>query len=97
MTISLKQMTCLLYGDDCIQAEVDERRFQRIVNLITKYDQESVLADIFKYFLTKLDFGNQLAYERNCNEINSSLNDDYLSRKARINQNLTESAIVGQN
>lgn len=78
----------LINGEECIQAEVDERKFQRVINLITKYDQQSVLIDIFRYFLTKLEYGNQLVYERNCNQLEPALSDDFLSRKARINQNL---------
>lgn len=78
----------LVNGDECIQAEVDERKFQRVINLIIKYDQESVLADMFSYLLKKLNYGNQINYEKNCNQIETSLSDDFLSRKARINQNL---------
>jgi len=78
----------MVYGDDCIQAELDEMKFQRIINLITKYDNESVLIDIFKYLTIKLDYGNKLVYERVCNAFEEAPTDDLLSRKARIFQNL---------
>lgn len=75
-------------GEDCIQAEVDDLKFQRIINLITKYDNESVLIDIFQYLIAKLEYGNKLVYERVCNELDEPPTDDFLSRKARIYQNL---------
>ncbi|WP_425390277.1 hypothetical protein [Ekhidna sp.] len=78
----------MINGDECIQAELDDLKFQRIINLITKYDNESVLIDIFQYLIAKLEYGNKLTYEKNCNELNVPPTDDYISRKARIYQNL---------
>ena len=70
------------------QANPDVQRFQRIINLVTKYDTESVLIDIFRYLTVKMEFGNQLAYEVNCNDNTGTPTDDFLSRKSRIYQNL---------
>ncbi|SNS99755.1 hypothetical protein SAMN05421640_1943 [Ekhidna lutea] len=81
----------MISGDECIQAELDDMKFQRIINLITKYDNESVLIDVFQYLISKLEYGNKLTYERNCNELESPPTDDFLSRKARIYQNLYSS------
>lgn len=81
----------MIYGDDCIQANVDDLKFQRIINLITKYDSKSVLIDIFQYLIAKIEYGNGLVYERNCNNLDSPPTDDFLSRKARIHQNLYSS------
>ena len=81
----------MINGDDCIQAELDDMKFQRIINLITKYDNESVLIDIFQYLIAKLEYGNKLVYERVCNALEVSLTDDFLSRKVRIYQNMFES------
>ena len=78
----------MISGEDCIQAELDDLKFQRIINLITKYDNESVLIDIFQYLIAKLEYGNKLVYERVCNELDEPPTDDFLSRKARIYQNL---------
>jgi hypothetical protein len=78
----------MVNGDECIQAELDDLKFQRIINLITKYDNESVLIDIFQYLISKLEYGNKLTYERNCNDLDVPPTDDFLSRKARIYQNL---------
>ncbi len=78
----------MMTGDDCIQANIDDLKFQRIVNLITKYDNESVLIDIFNYLMSKLSYGNLLIYERNCNVLEGLPTDDFLSRKARIYQNI---------
>lgn len=83
----------MLNGDDCLQADLDNQQFQRIINLITKYDPESVLIDIFYYLTAKLEFGNQLAYETNCNEIIGAPSDDFMSRKGRIYKNLFESYV----
>ncbi|MEQ6167755.1 hypothetical protein AAOE16_11235 [Ekhidna sp. MALMAid0563] len=78
----------MISGEDCIQAELDDLKFQRIINLITKYDNESVLIDIFQYLIAKLEYGNKLVYERVCNALDEPPTDDFLSRKARIYQNL---------
>lgn len=78
----------MINGEECIQAELDDLKFQRIINLITKYDNESVLIDIFNYLISKLSYGNKLTYERNCNDLDVPPTDDFLSRKARIYQNL---------
>ncbi|WP_462252524.1 hypothetical protein [Ekhidna sp.] len=78
----------MLNGDECMQAQLDDLKFQRIINLITKYDNESVLIDVFKYLIAKLDYGNRYVYEKNCNVLNTPPTDDYLSRKVRIYQNM---------
>jgi len=78
----------LVNGEECIQANIDDRKFQRIINLVTKYDNQSVLIDIFRYLLAKLEYGNQLVYERNCNVLSGPPTDDLISRKARVYQNL---------
>ncbi|WP_436515131.1 hypothetical protein [Ekhidna sp. To15] len=78
----------MINGDECIQAQLDDLKFQRIINLITKYDNESVLIDIFQYLISKLDYGNKYVYEKNCNVLDVPPTDDYLSRKARIYQNM---------
>lgn len=78
----------MIKGDECIQAQLDDLKFQRIINLITKYDNESVLIDIFQYLISKLEYGNKYVYEKNCNKLNAPPTDDYLSRKARIYQNM---------
>lgn len=78
----------MMNGDDCMQAQLDDLKFQRIINLITKYDNESVLIDIFNYLTAKLEYGNRYVYERNCNNLDVPPTDDFLSRKARIYQNM---------
>lgn len=78
----------MINGDECIQAQLDDLKFQRIINLITKYDNESVLIDIFQYLISKLDYGNKYVYEKNCNDLDVPPTDDFLSRKARIYQNM---------
>lgn len=78
----------MISGDECIQANIDDLKLQRIINLITKYDNQSVLTDIFSYLIAKLGYSNQLTYERNCNPLSSLPTDDFISRKARIYQNL---------
>lgn len=80
----------LINGDQCIQATIDDRKFQRIINLVTKYDNQSELIDIFTYLLAKLEYGNQVNYERNCNLISNLPTDDFISRKARIYQTLSQ-------
>lgn len=84
----------MLHGSECIQATFDNVKYQRIINLITKYDNQSVLADIFRYLIAKLDYGNEYVYERNCNVLEDALNDDLVSRKARIYQGLFQKWIV---
>ncbi|MFK7953738.1 MAG: hypothetical protein AB8B73_12905 [Ekhidna sp.] len=84
----------MVNGEECLQANIDDLKFQRIINLVTKYDNESVLVDIFKYLITKLDYGNQLVYEKNCNDFESSPTDDFLSRKGRIYKNLFDAFLV---
>ena len=78
----------MINGDECLQAQLDDLKFQRIINLITKYDNESVLIDIFQYLISKLDYGNKYVYEKNCNNLDVPPTDDFLSRKARIYQNM---------
>ncbi len=78
----------MINGEECLQAQLDDLKFQRIINLITKYDNESVLIDIFKYLLAKLEYGNKYVYEKNCNVLDTPPTDDFLSRKARIYQNM---------
>ncbi|MEP0985374.1 hypothetical protein [Ekhidna sp.] len=78
----------MISGDECIQAQLDDLKFQRIINLITKYDNESVLIDIFQYLISKLEYGNKYVYEKNCNNLDVPPTDDFLSRKARIYQNM---------
>lgn len=84
----------MLFGDECLQANLDQQKFQRIINLINKYDSKSVLIDIFYYLTAKLEFGNQLVYEINCNEIVGAPSEDFMSRKGRIYQNLFQSFLV---
>lgn len=84
----------MLNGSECIQATFDNVKYQRIINLITKYDNQSVLADIFRYLIAKMDYGNEYVYERNCNVLEDALNDDLVSRKARIYQSLFQKWIV---
>jgi len=81
----------LIKGKECTQVTINNRQFQRIINLVTKYDNQSVIIDIFKYIVSKLEYGNHLNYERNCNSSNNAPTDDFLSRKARIYQNLFSS------
>ena len=87
----LNSNTRLMEGNECAQAKIDDGQFQRIINLVTKYDNQSVLIDIFRYILYKSHYGNQLNYERNCNTANEPLTDIFLSRKARIYQDLFKS------
>lgn len=84
----------MMNGDECLQANIDDLKFQRIINLVTKYDNQSVLIDIFQYLMAKLNYGNQLVYEKNCNVFDSSPTDDYLSRKGRIYRNLFDAFLV---
>ena len=78
----------MMLGDECIQANLDDLKLQRIINLVTKYDNQSVLIDIFTYLTNKLEYGNQLVFERNCNEIEGLPTDDLLSRKVRTFQTI---------
>ena len=78
----------LMTGTECTQVAVDDRQFQRIINLVTKYDNQSILIDIFQYILYKFQYGNDINYERNCNISNETPTDIFLSRKARIYQDL---------
>lgn len=78
----------MMFGEECLQTNVDNLKFQRIINLITKYDSESILIDVFSYLDSKLKFGNQLVYEKNCNVIESLPTSSLLSRKVRTFKNL---------
>lgn len=84
----------MMEGDECLQVNLDDLKLQRIINLITKYDNQSILIDVFYYFRFKLAFGNQYVYERNCNIIENLPNDDIISRKARAYQNIYASLRV---
>lgn len=79
----------LIGGEECIQATIDDRKFRRIINLVTKYDNKSTLIDIFGYLLAKLEYGNQVGFEKNCNPLDNFPTDDFISRKARIYQTLS--------
>ncbi|MEM9894769.1 MAG: hypothetical protein AAF789_00245 [Bacteroidota bacterium] len=74
----------MLFGDECMQANISNLKFQRIINLITKYDNNSTLIPIFQYFIGQLEYGNQYAYETKCNIAEKMPTEDLLSRKARI-------------
>lgn len=78
----------MLYGKECYQINVDDLKLQRLINLISKYDPDSKLIDIFNYAKAKIYFGNLLVYERNCNELSGVPTDELSSRKARNVQNL---------
>ncbi len=84
----LKTNELMMNSDECIQATVDDLKLQRIINLITKYDNQSVLIDVFSYISNKLEYGNQLVFEKNCNIIESLPTDNLLSRKVRTFQTI---------
>ena len=73
----------MMKGDECFQINVDDLKVQRIINLISKYDSESILIDIFSYVREKVKYGNALVYERNCNSLSEIVSDELLSRRAR--------------
>lgn len=81
----------MLFGEECLQANLENLKLQRIINLVTKYDNQSILIDVFTYIGHKLDFGNKYVYEKNCNIIESLPSDDIISRKARAFQNIYDS------
>ncbi len=82
----------MIYGEECIQINVDDLKAQRIVNIISKYDERSILIDVFNYARDKMTYGNQLVYERNCNELSDLVTtDELLSRKARNLQTIHQS------
>ncbi len=85
----LSQQT--MSGDECVQANINELKLQRLANIVSKYDNQSLLIDLFKYQIAKLEFGNQVVYEKNCNISNQAPSDNLISRKARILQNLFNS------
>jgi hypothetical protein len=76
--------TRMMESEECIQANIDDMKLQRLINLVTKYDNQSLLIDIYKYLMSKLAYGNELAYELNCNVSDIQPTDNLLSRKARI-------------
>ncbi|MDW3193736.1 MAG: hypothetical protein R8G66_15300 [Cytophagales bacterium] len=78
----------MLQGDECLQANLENLKLQRIINLVTKYDNQSILIDVFAYVGEKLEFGNKFVYEKNCNIIDNLPSDDIISRKARAFQNI---------
>lgn len=78
----------MLKGDECLQANLENLKLQRIINLVTKYDNQSILIDVFAYVGEKLEFGNKFVYEKNCNIIDNLPSDDIISRKARAFQNI---------
>lgn len=82
------QTTRMLKNDECIQINVDDLKLQRLVNLIDKYDNRCLLTEIYRYQMAKLNYGNLVAYENNCNIEEMAPSDDYLSRKARILKNI---------
>lgn len=78
----------MLQGEECLQANLENLKLQRIINLVTKYDNQSILIDVFYYVGQKLAFGNKFVYEKNCNIIDDLPSDDIISRKARAFQNI---------
>ncbi len=84
----------MIFGDKCMQVALDDLKIQRIINLISKYDNESALADIFRYVIAKLEYGNQYIYERSCNAYSTSITDDLISRKARVYQSLFQKLLI---
>ncbi len=78
----------MMHGEECLQANLENLKLQRIINLVTKYDNESILIDVFSYVGQKLDFGNKFVYEKNCNILDNLPSDDIISRKARAYQNI---------
>ncbi len=78
----------MLHGEECLQANLENLKLQRIINLVTKYDNQSILIDVFSYVGHKLAFGNKFVYEKNCNVIDNLPSDDIISRKARAFQNI---------
>ncbi|EGJ33180.1 hypothetical protein LYNGBM3L_48460 [Moorena producens 3L] len=78
----------MLHGEECLQANLENLKLQRIINLVTKYDNQSILIDVFSYVGHKLEFGNKFVYEKNCNIIDNLPSDDIISRKARAFQNI---------
>lgn len=78
----------ILNTDECVQANVDQMRLQRLVNLVNKYDNDSRLVDIFRFVNAKLQYDNELSYERNCNISSGNVTETLLSRKARIYQSI---------
>lgn len=89
-TSFLKLSDRTINGNECFQANINELKLQRLANIVSKYDNQSLLIDIFQYQQAKLTYGNQVAYENNCNVSNQSPSDNLISRKARILQNLYE-------
>lgn len=84
----------MLQGEECLQANLENLKLQRIINLVTKYDNQSILIDVFGYVGHKLEFGNKFVYEKNCNIIDDLPSDDIISRKARAFQNIYNSWIA---
>lgn len=78
----------MLQGEECLQANLENLKLQRIINLVTKYDNQSILIDVFYYVGQKLAFGNKFVYEKNCNIIADLPSDDIISRKVRAYQNI---------
>ncbi len=79
----------MLTDKECLEINSDELRIQRLINVINKYDNQSILVDLFNYEFAKIKYSNQFAYENGCNQPTAP-SDNYLSRKARIVQNLNE-------
>lgn len=78
----------MLHGEECLQANLENLKLQRIINLVTKYDNQSILIDVFSYVGHKLEFDNKFVYEKNCNILDNLPSDDIISRKARAFQNI---------
>ncbi len=78
----------LLNTNECVTADIEAYKPQRIQNLVTKYDASSPLVHLIGYLSLKTSFANTLGYDKNCNEYNSQSNDDLLSRRVRVMQNV---------
>lgn len=69
--------------EECMQINVDNMKFQRIINLVSKYDNQSQLIDLFHYLMAKLEFDNHVVYNKNCQDPYGQPTDHLLSRRVR--------------
>lgn len=69
--------------EECMQVNVDNMKFQRVINLVSKYDNQSQLIDLFHYLMSKLEFDNQVVYNKNCQDPYGQPTDHLLSRRVR--------------
>jgi hypothetical protein len=70
-------------GKKCFENQEEQGKILRINNLIRKYDNTSLVAELFDYFHLKGIYADKFSYHIACNPLNQLVQEDELTRRAR--------------